>query len=105
MCEIKVKNIFQEKLEIHEDIIMERAHRRKGKATRNNAARETQPRTIIIELANYKDKSIILSNVHKLKRSDIFINEDCGKQTTDLRKELWKEVKQLYSEGKTAQLL
>ena len=40
MCEIRVKNIFQEKLEIHEDIIMERAHRRKGKATRNNAARK-----------------------------------------------------------------
>ena len=31
MCEIKIKNIFQEKLEIHNDIIIERAHRIKGK--------------------------------------------------------------------------
>ena len=43
---------------------------------------------------------MILRNVHKLKGSDIFINEDFSKQTTDLRKELWKEVKLLRSEGK-----
>ena len=47
---------------------------------------------------------MILRNVHKLKGSDIFINEDFSKQTTDLRKELRKEVKQLHSEGKTAYL-
>ena len=47
---------------------------------------------------------MILRNVYKLKWSDIFINEDFSKQTTDLRKELWKEVKQLRSEGKFAYL-
>ena len=31
---------------------------------------------------------MILRNVHKLKESDIFINEDFPKQTTDLQKEL-----------------
>ena len=31
MCEIKIKNIFQEKLEIHKDIIIERSNRTKGK--------------------------------------------------------------------------
>ena len=30
MCETKIKNIFQEKLEIHDVIIVERAHRTKG---------------------------------------------------------------------------
>ena len=45
---------------------------------------------------------MILRKVHKLKGNDIFINEDFSKQTTDLRKELWKEVKQLRSEGKIA---
>ena len=29
MCEAKMKNIFQEKLEIHDDIIIEHAHRKK----------------------------------------------------------------------------
>ena len=43
---------------------------------------------------------MILRNVHKLKGNDIFINEDFSKQTADLRKELWKEVKLLRSEGK-----
>ena len=43
---------------------------------------------------------MILRNVHKLKGDDIFINEDFSKQTADLRKELWKEVKLLRSEGK-----
>ena len=100
MCETKIKNIFQGKLEIHDDIVIERTHRTKGKTTRNNTARKNQPRTMIIKLTNYKDKSMILINVHKLKRSDIFINEDFSKQTTDLRKELWKEIKQLCSEDK-----
>ena len=40
MCVTKIKNIFQEKLEIHDDIIIERAHRTKGKTTRNNTARK-----------------------------------------------------------------
>ena len=47
---------------------------------------------------------MILKKVYKLKESDSFINEDFSKQTTDLRKELWKEVKQLCSEGKTSYL-
>ena len=34
-----IKNIFQEKLGIHDDTIIERAHRAKGKKTRNNTAR------------------------------------------------------------------
>ena len=95
MCETKIKNICQEKLEIHGDIIIERAHTTKGKTTRNNTARKSQPRTIVVSLAN-------LRNAHKLKGSSIFINEDFSKQITDLRKELWKEIKQLLSEGKIA---
>ena len=103
-CVKQIKNIFQEKLDIHNDIIIERAHRTKGTTTRNNTALKDQPRTIVIKLANYKDKSMILRNVHKLKGSDIFINEDFSKQTTDLRKELWKKAKQLRSEGKITYL-
>ena len=69
MYETKIKNIFQEKLEIHNDIIIERAHRTKGKTTRNNTSGKKSPRTIVIKFANYKDKSMIFRNVHKLKRS------------------------------------
>ena len=104
MCETKIKNIFQEKLEIHDDIVIVRAYRTKGKTTRNNAARKNQPRTIVIKLANYKDKSMTLRNAHKLKSSDIFISDSFSKQTTDFRKELLKEAKQLRSEDKIAYL-
>ena len=99
MCETKIKNIFQGKLEIHDDIIIERSHRTKEKITRNNTQGKQQPRTIAIKLSNYKNKSMILRKVHKLKESAIFINQDFSWQTTDLRKELWKEVKQLRSES------
>ena len=54
MCETKIKNIFQEKQEIRNKIIIERTHRTKGKTTRNNTARKNQPRTIVIKIANYK---------------------------------------------------
>ena len=56
MCETNIKNIFQQKLEIHNDIIIEHAHRTKGKTTRNNKVRKNLRRTIVIKLANYKDK-------------------------------------------------
>ena len=49
-------------------------------------------------------KLYLYETAYKLKGSEIFINEDFSKQTTDLRKELWKEVKQLRSEGKIAYL-
>ena len=100
MCKTKIKNIFQEKLEIHDNIIIERADRTKGKTTRTNTTRKNKQRTIVIKLANYKDKSMIFRNVHKLKGSDIFINEDFSKQTTDLR----KEAKQIRPESKIAYL-
>ena len=40
MCETKVKNIFLEKLEFREGIIIERTRRIKGKTTRNNIKQE-----------------------------------------------------------------
>ena len=88
MCETRIKNIFQKKSEIREDfmsVLMERAGKK-------------QPRTTVIKLANYKDRSMILRKVHKLKGSGI--NKDFSKQNTELRKGLWKKVKQLRSEDK-----
>ena len=59
-----------------------------------------RPRTIVLRLANFKDKSIILKSVNKLKGSDVYINEDFSRETTELMKKLWDEVKQLRSKGK-----
>ena len=58
-----------------------------------------------IQEQSFKDKNIILKNVNKLKGSDLYINEDFSRETLELRKKLWEEVKQLCSEGKFAYLI
>ena len=51
MCQTKIKNIFQEKLEIDEDIIRERAHITKGKTARNSILKmSSSQRYLIINL-------------------------------------------------------
>ena len=81
--------------------MIERAHRTKRYYKDKD---KKSPRTIVLRLANFKDKSIILKNVNKLKGSDVYINEDFSRETSELRKKLWDEVKQLRSEGKFAYL-
>ena len=78
---------------------MEGAHRTKRNYKDKDKKR---PRTIVLRLANFKDKSIILKNLNKLKRSGVYINKDFSRETTELRKKLWDKVKQLRSEGKFA---
>ena len=64
--EAKVTKVFKEKLGIEKEIIIERAHRTK----RNYKDKDKKsPRTIVLRLANFKDKNIILKNVNKLKGS------------------------------------
>ena len=52
---------------------IKRAHRTKKNYKDKDKKR---PRTIVLRLANFKDKSIILKIVNKLKGSDVYINED-----------------------------
>ena len=49
------------------------------------------------KLQGFTDKSIILKNVNRLKGSDFHINKDFSGKTTELRKKLWEEVRQLLS--------
>ena len=101
ISEAKATKVFKEKLGIEKEIIIERAHRTKRNYKDKDKKR---PRTIVLRLANFKDKNIILKNVNKLKGSDVYINQDFSRETTELRKKLWEEVKQLRSEGKFAYL-
>ena len=81
--------------------MIQRAHRTKRNYKDKDKKR---PRTIVLRLANFKDKSIILKNVNKLKGRDVYINKDFSRETTEFGKKLWDEVKQLRSEGKFAYL-
>ena len=80
-------NLFKEKLEL-ENISVERAHRVGNKGKNNK-------RTIVLKLASFKDKLKIISEARKLKGTNISINEDYSKETLEIRKEKWKEVKEL----------
>ena len=92
--ERKVKEIFMDKLELENDIIIERAHR----ARKSKYCKKDQRRTIVYNLLSYKDKVKVLQNCKKLKGSHIYINEDFCQATLQYRKELWKEVKRLREE-------
>ena len=97
-CERKVKEIFMNRLELENDIVIERADR----ARKSKYGKKDQPRTIVCKLLTKsvkvkKDKVRVLQNCKKLKGSHIYINEDFC-QATLYRKELWKEVKRLREE-------
>ena len=92
-----LQNLFKEKLQL-ENISVERAHR-VGNKEKNNK------RTIVVKLASFKDKLKIISEARKLKGTNISINEDYSKETLEIRKEKWKEVKELRKNGTYAILV
>ena len=68
ISEAKATKVFKEKLGIEKEIIIERAHRTK----RNYKDKDKKsPRTIVLRLANL------------LKGSDVYINEDFSRKTTN----------------------
>ena len=78
-----------EKLELENDIIIERAHRTK----KCKYGKKDQPRAIVCKLLSYKGKVKVLQNCKRLKGSHIYINEDFCQATLQYRKELWKNVR------------
>ncbi|XP_047142762.1 uncharacterized protein LOC124817019 [Hydra vulgaris] len=82
----KIKQFFNVKLGIEKDIKIERAHR-------VGLAKLERERTIVLKLRDFEDKKLILENAIKLKRSNIFINEDYSFTTRKIRKELFEQAK------------
>ena len=72
------------------------------KAYRVGNTNSTLPRTIIVKFPSFKGKQIVLSAAKKLKGQNIYINEYFSKETMDIRKEKWKSVKSMRSQGKYA---
>ena len=83
-----------DKLELENDIIIERAHR----AKKSKYGKKDQPRTIECKLLSYKDKVKVLQNCKKLKSSHIYVNEDFCQATLQYRKELRREINRLHEE-------
>ena len=101
-CEEKLQQVFQEKLDLECPIEIERAHRTSSR--QNNTNNGNNPGTIICNRLRYKDKVKILQKANKLKRTNIFINEDFSRETMELRKQLWKEVKAYRDKCRVAYL-
>ena len=70
----------------------------------NNMNNGKTPRIIICNLLSYKDKVKILQKANKLRGTNIFINEDLSRETTELRKQLYKEVKTHLDKDRVAYL-
>lgn len=77
-CEILVRKVIKDFLQIHTEVLIDRAHRI-GKQ-------------IIVRFQNFKDKDLVLRNAHKLKdqsaSTKIGISEDFSRAVRGKRKEL-----------------
>ena len=96
----KVQKIFKEKLQLTNNIEIERAHRMSQRPNPSRQDEEPRPRTIILKLLRYKDKELILKNGKKLTNSGIFINEDFSDETNYIRVGLKHKMKLEREKGK-----
>ncbi|XP_065684296.1 uncharacterized protein LOC136096680 [Hydra vulgaris] len=101
--EKKIHEILNSRLGINNNIIIERAHRT-GKLDYGGKMKN---RTIVVKFLNYKDKQTIMENYLKLKlwTERLNINEDYCERTTELRKKLFIEAKELRTKGKYAKVV
>nr|XP_047137525.1 uncharacterized protein LOC124814025 [Hydra vulgaris] len=95
-CENAVKEMFKKQLKISNEIIIERAHRI------GQPKEDKKPRTIVLKLLNFQDKTKILNATKNLRGTGIYVNEDFAKETMESRRMLWEEVKKLRLEAKYA---
>ena len=103
-CEEKVLDIFTNQLGIEKNVQIERAHRTGKKGSKHSHEKTSKPRTTVLKLNSYKDKTKILKESKKLKGTNIYINEDFSAATMNYRKKLLKEVQELHQQGKIAYL-
>ena len=95
--EANFQKVIREKLEIPDDIRVERCHRLGRK-------RQNGPRPIIAKLSFFKDKPRIFKQAHKLKGSRVSISEDFTKSVRDVRKKLLPHLKKAKENNRSASL-
>ncbi|XP_065679038.1 uncharacterized protein LOC136093740 [Hydra vulgaris] len=92
--ESKVKKLFEDYLDV-KNFLIEQAHK-------NGKKGEKKPRTIVLKLLDFKDKTEILKKSFRLKGKNIFINEDFSPETTQIRRALKEKMKVERASGKYA---
>ncbi len=90
VTESLVKDALKDKLEITEDICIERAHRVERRARPGSSGSATatliRPWTIVCRLKSWRQKENILKNARKIKPHGLFVNEDLAAETLQKRK-------------------
>ena len=60
------------------------------------------PITIVAKFLDYKEKEEVMRRRYKLKETTYSVREDFSKETVEIRKKLWDQVKKLREDGKYA---
>ena len=94
--EKRLRELVLPKLEVPEDIVIERAHRV------GQRQRSQRPRKIIARFVNFKDKEKVLKARKWLVGTNIYINEDFSDRIKMIRKDLWPKVKAARQAGQRA---
>ena len=80
---------------------MKKAHRvRRREGVKFNST--NTPRTIVTKFLDYKEKEEVMRRRYKLKDTTYSVREDFSKETVEIRKKLWDQVKKLREDGKYA---
>ena len=87
--------------EITDELSIERAHRvRRREGVKFNS--NNTPRAIVAKFLDYKEKEEVMRRRYKLKDTTYSVREDFSKETVEIRKKLWDQVKKLREDGKYA---
>ena len=78
----KLKEMIRNKLEVKDNIKIERVHRVGPKDKEHT-------RTVVLKLMNYSYKEKIQKNIKILQRTKIYIINDYSEETTKMRKQLF----------------
>ena len=83
-----------DELEITDELYIERAHHvRRGEGVKFHST--NTPRTIVATFLDYKEKEELMRWRYKLKDTTYSLREDFSKETVEIRKKLWDQVKKL----------
>ena len=94
-CEQSVRTLISEKLQLSDDILLEKVHRL--------SAKEDSP--IIARFTERRQKTAVLKARQKLKGTDIFVNEDFTERVRDVRRKLMPVLRDARESGKKATLV
>ena len=99
--ENKLRSFLYDELEITDELYIERAHHvRRRKDVKFNS--NNTPRTIVAKFLDYKEKEEVMRRRYKLKDTTYSVREDFSKETVEIRRKLWDQVKKLQKDGEYA---